>query len=704
MIPRLSPMLAPRLRSIDLFWRAANYLTVGMLYLRANPLLRDDLKFHHVKSRIRGHWGACPALSAIYAHVSDLSRRTGRRMRLVVGTGHAAPAILASLYLEGTLERIYPQLTRDLVGLTALFTSFASSDGFSTETGPEYPGTIYPGGELGGALAFAQGYAFSNANSFCVCVVGDGELETSLTQAAWQGFRFLSSADGRVLPVINANGYKMGSQSLYALQSHQEHVSQFAGYGLLPLFVGPDHRDIVNAFDTAYKELTASDRVCQPVIILETPKGWSGPAAFGDRPFLGTCDAHKPILTRTSVDDREREWLSSWLMSYRPRELFDVSGAPLSEVTECLPPPEHLLGMGHQIYMRKASSTQDSGGDSKHPIEAVAETLIRRIRQCNDILIFSPDELLSNRLGGLLGATRLKYGTSPSSIYASDGRVVEILNEHLCYAWCQGASAAGQRTVFLSYEAFAAIVDSMVAQHLKFLGGCENAAWRPATPAVNIILTSLGWHNTPTHHNPGFVDNLVGRKLRQVMIYMPVTAAATKRFLNEMLESDNRLNIMVINKRPLTRLSSLGLEIERQSGTSWRQLVSDTEGPARVSLVAVGDCMAEEALHAKDIINQRRPALQVRVVAVERVNCLEDAQDPDREALLSSIRGSSSRVFAYNGYPSTLQGVLWELGLNANTSVLGYRDADRTVSGPERFAANRASRFDIANEALRLLS
>lgn len=698
-------MLAPNVTSIEMFWRAANYLTVGMLYLEGNPLLREELNFKHFKKKIHGHWGACPAINAIYAHVSDLSRRTGRRMRLVVGSGHAGPAILSSLYLEGTLENVYPQFTRDLTGLTTLFRSFGSENGFSTEITPEYPGAIYAGGELGAALAFSQGYVLRNLETFCVCVIGDGELETSVTQASWQGFRFLSGdRDGRVLPIINANGYKMGSHSLHSLQSRDEHERLFEGYGLRPIFVGPNHRDIAVGFDAAYSILAAPGSTCQPVIVLETPKGWSGPSSFGDRLFAGTANSHKPILKNPSLDHRELNMIEAWLRSYRPVELFDVFGVPHPEISDCLPLRENVLGMSHQICHTQVTISPEPIRDCTQPIEAVSKNLIARMRAGNDFLIFSPDELGSNKLGELLQVTTLKYGDAENPVRSSGGQVLEILNEHLCYAWSQGFSAAGHCSVFISFEAFAPMLDSMVAQYLKFLKRCAMAPWRPVTPAINIILTSLGWHNTPTHHNPGCVDNFIGRQLQHVKIFMPITASAASLFLSEMLDSVNRVNIMVLSKHHLSKLSSIAADIDGRGQTKWRQLTTDGPGNTALSLIAIGDCIAEEALFAKDIINERCPHVPVQVIAIERLNFLEDPEDPDRKSLLTAIRDSSGRVFAYNGYPTTIQGVLWDMGLSVNTTVLGYRDEDGTPSGVSRFIINRVSRFDIAEEAMRLLS
>lgn len=697
-------MSPANLPSIELFWRAANYLTVGQLYLKANPLLRDPLRPEHFKQSILGHWGTCPAISAVYAHISDLSRRTGQRMRLIVGTGHAAPAILSCLYLEGNLAAVYPQFTRDLTGLVSLFNAFASSDGFSTEMTAAYPGALYAGGELGAALAFSQGYAFSNPTSFSICVVGDGELETSLTQASWQGFKFLSSTnDGKLLPVINANGYKMGSESLYALQSREDHALLYRGYGFNPMFVGPNHREIAEACDAAYTQLTSSNAALRPIIILESPKGWTAPRRLGQHPFAGTCGSHKPILRHPSADPREAEMIGAWLLSYRPDELFDASGAPVREITACLPPARAFLGTSHQFDQDPSSLVHPPTVKCRSSIEAVSLTLSDIIRELGDILIFSPDELTSNRLGNILQITSLKYGNVTDLAHASTGQVIEVLNEHLCYAWSQGYSSAGHRAVIVSYEAFAPMFDSMVAQHLKFLHGCTNTQWRPAYPSISIILTSLGWNNIATHHNPGFVDTLLGRGLPNVRVYMPVTALATAYFLQEMIGSYNRVNVMVLSKHELHRLSSISSAIDQGIGASWRELQDDPPRASRISLIALGDWMAEESLYAKDIINSRCPDASVRVVAVENVSCLERSGHSEREAFLSAIADSCC-VWAYNGYPKTIQALIWGVGVTAKTTVLGYRDHDQAGAGLGRFSENGVSRFEIADEAARLLS
>jgi len=701
----LQKLLATNLNSIELFWRAANYISAGMLYLKGNPLLRSELIFQHFKNPILGHWGTCPGINAIYAHVSDLSRRSGQRMRLIIGSGHAAPAILSSLYLEGSLEKINSKFSRDLNGLTNLFTSFASNEGFNTEITPQYPGMIFSGGELGAALAFSQGYALNNPHSFSICVIGDGELETSITQASWQGFKFLSSInDGKVLPIINANGYKMGSKSLYALLSYKEKECLFRGYGLFPIFVTADHQQIAETFNLAYLQLTKSESELNPVIILESPKGWTAPDKFGNRLFAGSMYSHKPILKNPSSDMHELEMIKMWLMSYKPEELFDAKGSPLQEIINCLPDEKNLLGSGHEIAPNLTKKILNDDIKSINPIEAIANNLIERIKNSKNFVVFSPDELSSNKFDKILDVTHLKFGKINDSIYCPTGQVIEILNEHLCYAWAHGYSMAGNQAVIIQYEAFAPILDSMMAQHLKFLIGSENIKWRMRSPSINIILTSLGWNNCPTHHNPSFVDNLIARNLKHVRIYLPVTSASALYFFNKMVESYNLINIMILSKNELKQISSNLDKIDKNICDSWRELKSDSIGSPKITLIGIGDCMVEEALYAKEIINSYCPDYFVRVIAIEDLNFFEESKNSELQSLRIKIADSSCCIWAYNGYPKTIKGLLWDLEITTNNKVLGYKDYDFTNGGIDRFYKNAASRFHIANEAVKLLS
>ncbi|MBU1013570.1 MAG: hypothetical protein KKG99_11230 [Bacteroidetes bacterium] len=696
-------LLEPNLKSIQLFWRAANYLSVGMLYLKNNPLLREELSLHHFKQGILGHWGACPGVNAIYAHASDLSRRSGQQIRLIVGSGHAGPAILSNLFLEGSLEKVYPEYKRNIEGMANLFNAFASNNGFNTEITPHYPGMLYSGGELGAALAFSQGYALNNPKSFSVCIIGDGELETSIAHASWQGFKFLSSNDGKILPVINANGYKMGSKSLYSLKSRIEHEQLFNSYGLIPMFIGDNHQQIAEAFNLAYLNLISSKTLLQPIIILESPKGWTAPEKFGTRLFEGSCNSHKPILKNPSKDTCELEMVKNWLLSYVPNELFDDDGSPFEEVTQCLPSSKNLFGFNHKANKGHKTLLKETIYNTESPIDTIIKDLINRMKESKDIIVFSPDELASNKFDKILEITKLKYCNLNDLVYSTHGNVIEILNEHLCYAWSQGFSMAGNHAVLISYEAFAPIFESLTAQHLKFLKILKKLKWQPSYPSVNIILTSLGWNNSSTHHNPGFVDNFIGRNQSHVKIYMPVTAKAAAIFFNEMMESYNQINIMVINKNKLEKISSLSNFIKEDSCKSWRVLQSDMLGDLKITIIAIGDIMAEESLCAKDILNSYYPEIFVRVVVIEDLSLLENSTHLEIEKFKSIITDSSGCVWAYNGYPKTIKGLLWDIGIIANTKVLGYLDYDQTNAGFERLSINAVSRYDIANEAIRLV-
>lgn len=705
--------LIPDTNSIERFWRAANYISAGMLYLKDNVLLRAAYDQSDFKVDIVGHWGACPGVNAVYAHTTDLIRRSGQPIRLVVGTGHAGSAILANLYLEGTLAKYYEKYSRDEAGLKSLFRDFGAPGGWDTEISPEYPGMLYAGGELGAALAFAQGCAFNASGSFTVSLIGDGELETALTQASWQGFKFLNPAqDGAVLPVINANGNKMGSVSLLGLMSRSEKTAFFEGHGLTPIFAGADHDEIARAFNTAYLRLIDQnpDQYKQPVVIIETPKGWTAPEMFGAEPFAGTHRSHKPVLKKPAVDTEQANSILAWLESYNPQELFDNLGSPLPGVTACLPSPEMRLGNSHFSklpsnitaigdYVPEQLAHRATPGNS---VKAIEQALTSLFSRHDDLLVFSPDEASSNQLGNLLRSGGMKFGKSVEGInkMGPSGKVVEVLSEHLCHAWAQGYASTERRSVLVSYEAFAPLLDSLAAQYLKFLDREKPISWRPAAVSLNIILTSLGWRNCATHHNPGFVDTLLGRGLDSVRIYSPSSPAAAQSSLVEMLSSSGLLNVMVVSKHDLPRLSA-ATENLRPALTfeAWHVLEGAQQSAPQISLVAMGDCMAEECLLAKDIICQEAPGLSVQVIAVQEIS-LFDRATRDKGKLLDKVADSVSTVWAYVGYPKTVRALLWESPSQGAQFIVGYKDRGKSAAGIARYVENEASRYHIAMAAV----
>ena len=697
-------MLETNVNSIKMFWNAANYLSTGMLYLKENPLLREALDFTHFKNKILGHWGTCPCVNAIYAHVSDLIRRTCSEIHLIVGIGHAGPAILSCTYLDGSLGHYYPNLSYGKEGIKQLFVTYANNNGFPTEISLQYPGTLYVGGELGAALAFAQGYAMQNPNSFSVCVMGDGELETSITQASWQGFGFLSKKyDGKILPVINANGYKMGSRSLFALMNQVEKERFLRGQGMEPIFVGTEHNEIATAFNTAYLQLMINDDgQHQPIIVLESPKGWTAPKKFNNSDFENSRNAHKPILKKPSRNMDELLMIAEWLHSYNPNDLFDSNGIPYSEVTDCLPSENLRLGYSHSRikptniifpYILKTTSNK---------VSSISEYLCE-VASSHSILVLSPDEIDSNRFGEVANIYHLKVGDRNNVVYYSKNQLIEILNEHLCFAWAQGYARAGGVPLIITYEAFASIFSSLSEQYLKNLSVAENINWQPDTPSINIILTSLGWFNTPTHHNPSFTDSLIGREHAHVSVYLPVFAETAVAMLKEMLNSKNRLNIMIMNKHRLTMLDSISYRVINGDYKAWTEISSDSSESVNITLVSIGDCMTEQALLAKDIIHKRERNRTVRVIAIEDLSLLESDTHPDLKFFLEKLGKSSCSVWIYNGFPKAIKSYLWNLGILNNVSVLGYIGKDQTSAGNDRFKANHVDSNDIAEEALLLV-
>lgn len=684
---------------IERFWRAANYITVAALYLHANPLTPQTLTPVDFKPVILGHWGVCPALNAVYAHTGDLIRRRGHPISLVVGPGHAGPALLACLFLDGTLESHDPTFTRDTDGFQRLIRAYGSSEGFPTEITSAYPGVEYVGGELGPALAFAQGTVMGSPDRLTVCMIGDGELETSITQATFQGFDLLDSAvDGTVLPVINANGHRMGSRSLWAARGIGALRRFLVAHGLTPIVVGANHTRIAQAFDEAYRRITDHRRRGWPVIVLRTPKGWSAPTFFGTTPFAGSHHSHKPALRRPAHDPGELDHVRDWLRSYDPETLFDSAGRPLPGVTACLPPPSQRIGAVDLPHPPEPPRPAELG-DPPNAFAAVREAVETGVSGDPEVFILSPDELHSNRFTAPTRSEPHPRGHVNGDGHSPGPRIIELLNEHLCFAWSCGLAAAGRRPIVVSYEAFAPAFASQADQLLKVLEDHRTGGRPTPWPSVNVILTSLGWWNTPTHHNPGWIDSLLTRPVDSIRVYLPVLPHTARRYVQDMLTSTGRLNVLVVSKNPLDRLEALShsLPPEPRSRT-WVELANDHDATDGITLVVVGDVMAEQALHAKEIVNarSRRP---VTVVAIEDLSVLHAPNHPDWRCLRPLLTGRRTSLWITNGRPHTIRGFLH--GLRLDAEVLGYIDKDHGNPGPDRFHANGVSPEAIAGRVLR---
>ncbi|MBN2564724.1 MAG: hypothetical protein JXB46_03345 [Candidatus Eisenbacteria bacterium] len=689
----------PDVRGIECFWRAANYLSLSLLYLRKFVLPARDLTRSDVRSRVFGHWGVCPSVNAVYGQVCDLARRHGLRTQLVVGPGHAGPSLLACAFLDGSLEVSYPEFTRDRDGMTRLLESYGSDTGFPTEISASYPGVDFVGGELGSALGFAQGLAIGSPQRLVVCLIGDGELETALGQSSFQGFDFLSpAADGMVLPVINANGHRMGSRSLWSMRSRSRQVDFLRAHGLCPEYVGTDHGEFARALDIAVDHTRGCDG-SWPAVVLETPKGWSGPTELNGLTFAGTRRAHKPLLRDPARNSDELESLRHWLMSYEPETLFDPAGRPSADVLRCVP----AFGAGITSVQETARSTpvmMDAGPAARTAFDAI-RVAVREMAQNHDqVYLVSPDELESNQFSAQSAATPLRHGRCDDPEFSPTSRILEILNENLCFAWSLGLAASGRFPFLITYEAFAPVFASQADQALKFLTASLENGWSRPSFSVNLILTSLGWYNTPTHHNPGFVDSLLLRETTGVQVYMPVRPQHAVQHLRQAVASAGKLNVFVVSKHGLRALRSLeppDVPPDEGPDAGWTEIVPPGQlGPVAVTLVTIGDLMAEQALQAIPTLAEH-VGCRASVVAVEDLSLLVNSHHSGRESFRRRLAGGAGAVWLYNGRPGVVKARLVELGLPVDSVVLGYQDHDQSPSGVARLRANGIDAATIVN-------
>ncbi len=707
-----------QLMSIDMFWRATNYLAVAQLYLRDNALLERPLRGSDFKERIVGHWGAIPGINFIYAHLCDLARRTDLPIAFVLGTGHAAPAILACLYLEGTLERYYPSYTRTRDGLNKFVCSFARYNGFQTEVSAHVPGTILAGGELGQALSVAQGAALDNSDLVIACVVGDGELETGPAASALLGSRVLQSTQaGIVVPLVNLNGFKMGSISVFSTFSDAQLQAYFYGLGYTPIIVGPSHYAMAEALDWVASILTIgeSDYPRQnPLLIFRSPKGWTGPREMNDQPFEGSVTSHKPLLRNPARSPSETTVIEQWLRSYHPEELFAPDGSPRLEVLNCLPPQSKRLSElweRHDVAKRVSLTIPVAKEVSQNVTVSAIEELGKFLgdifdsnEESNNFRLFSPDELTSNRLSAVLDHTSLclpakikreRYSASAKS------RVMEILSEHVCQGWLQGYLQTGRYGLFATYEAFAPIVASMVGQYCKFLKDSLNISWRLSTPSLNYLLTSLGWHNCYTHQNPDFMGTLLVRSLPFIRIYTPSDANCMLACATEILKSHDMVNLLVASKNPLpVWFDAVTAQDHMRVGASVVKWKADLEdGRTDAVLVGVGDCALAESLAAFELLKKHLPMIGVRVIAVGELTALGSPaiyRHAIPPACFEKLFTANRPVlFNFIGYPATLKGLLADR-FNANHfQVVGYSEEN----APTPFGMlmrNSVSRFHLA--------
>ncbi len=736
--PRLSD---DELSLIDAYWRAANYLSVGQIYLLDNPLLRDRLAPEHVKPRLLGHWGTTPGLNLIYAHLNRVIRARDADVIYITGPGHGGPGLVANAYLEGTYSEVYSGIEEDVDGLRKLFRQFSFPGGIPSHVAAETPGSIHEGGELGYALVHAYGAAFDNPGLVVACVVGDGEAETGPLAASWHSTKFLDPVtDGAVLPILHLNGYKIATPTVLARLPHAELESLMAGYGYRPITVAGDdpanvHQQLAVAFDEAFDQIAAIQQAARvdgvverplwPMIVLRTPKGWTGPHEVDGKQVEGTWRSHQVPLAETRTNKKHLAQLEDWLRSYRPEELFDDDGGLRPELRALAPSGTRRMSANPHanggVLLRDLDMPdfRDYAVDVDKPAAATAEatkvlgTFLRDViaRNTDRFRLMGPDETASNRLTPVLEATDkvwLAEREPGDENLAPDGRVMEVLSEHLCQGWLEGYLLTGRHGLFNCYEAFVHIVDSMLNQHAKWLTSSAELSWRRPIASLNYLLTSHVWrqdHNGASHQDPGFIDHVANKRPEVVRVYLPPDANTLLSVGDHCLRSRHYVNVIVAGKQPA--LTYLGMDeaiAHCTRGLGIWEWASNADGEPDVVMACAGDVPTLETLAAVDILRRELPDLAVRVVNVVDIMRLQpDSEHPhglsDREfdALFTTDKPI---IFAYHGYPWLIHRLTYRRGNHAQLHVRGFKERGTTTTPFDMVMLNDLDRFHLVMDVI----
>jgi xylulose-5-phosphate/fructose-6-phosphate phosphoketolase len=732
---------AEELRLINAYWRAANYLSVGQIYLLANPLLREPLRPEHIKPRLLGHFGTTPGLNLIYAHLNRTIRARDLNAIYIAGPGHGGPGLVANAYLEGTYTERYPHVTLDENGLRELFRQFSFPGGIPSHAAPETPGSIHEGGELGYSLAHAVGAAFDNPDLLVACVVGDGEAETGPLATSWHGNKFLNPlGDGVVLPVLHLNGYKIANPTVLARIPQTELVSLLEGYGWRPIVVAGDepmrvHQAFAAALDEALDEIAEIQRAARedgvterpqwPMLVLRTPKGWTGPKEVDGLPVEGTWRAHQVPVTDVRDNPDHLRILEDWLRSYRPEELFDDAGRPVPELVELPPRGERRMSAnpnanGGELLrdlvlpdFRDYAVEVAAPGTTFNEATRVLGGFLRDVIAANedDFRLFGPDETASNRLDAVLQATNKVWEAEiePTDEHlARQGRVVEVLSEHLCQGWLEGYLLTGRHGLFNCYEAFIHIVDSMFNQHAKWLKVTRQIPWRRPVASLNYLLSSHVWrqdHNGFTHQDPGFIDLVVNKKAEVIRVYLPPDANTLLSVADHCLRSRNYVNVIVAGKQPaLNYLSMDDAIIHCTRGAGIWEWASNDQGVPDVVLACCGDVPTLETLAAAALLREHLPKLGVRVVNVVDLMRLQPESvhphglsDREFDALFTTDRPV---VFAYHGYPTLIHRLTYRRANHRNLHVHGYKEEGTTTTPFDMVMLNDLDRFHLVIDVI----
>jgi xylulose-5-phosphate/fructose-6-phosphate phosphoketolase len=736
------PLAAEELRLIDAYWRAANYLSVGQIYLLDNPLLTRPLRLDDIKPRLLGHWGTTPGLNLVYAHVNRVIKKLDLDAIYIIGPGHGGPAAVANAYLEGTYTERYPDITMDTIGMRKLFRQFSFPGGIPSHVAAETPGSIHEGGELGYALVHAYGAAFDNPDLTVFCIVGDGEAETGPLAASWHSNKFVNPArDGAVLPILHLNGYKIANPTVLARIPESELRDLLQGYGHAPIFVSGDdpamvHQELAASLDLALNEIrliqeaARSDhnpsRPSWPMIVLRTPKGWTGPKVVDGQQIEGTFRAHQVPVTDFAAKPDHVRILDEWMRSYRPNELFDQSGAPIPELAT-LPPRgnrrmsanPHANG-GELLKDLRLPDFRDYGvavtkpGTTTSEATRVLGEYLRDVVKANpnSFRIMGPDETASNRLGAVFEATNRAWDAElvPGDDHlAPDGRVMEVLSEHMCEGWLEGYLLTGRHGLFDCYEAFIHIIDSMFNQHAKWLKVTREIPWRRPIASLNYLLSSHVWrqdHNGFSHQDPGFIDHVINKKAEVIRVYLAPDANCLLSVGDHCLRSRDYVNVIVAGKQPALNYLSIDEAIAhctRGLGI-WAWASTDEGRDPDVVLACAGDVPTLETVAAADLIRRHLPQLAVRVVNVVDLMRLQPATEHPHGMSDAEFDEVFTRdkpvIFAHHGYPWLIHRLTYRRTNHSNIHVRGYKEEGTTTTPFDMVMLNDLDRFHLVMDVI----
>jgi xylulose-5-phosphate/fructose-6-phosphate phosphoketolase len=738
------PLSPDDLRKIDAYWRAANYLSIGQIYLFDNPLLTEPLKAEHVKPRLLGHWGTTPGLNFIYVHLNRAIKRDDLNMIYICGPGHGGPGMVANTYLEGTYSEFFPNITQDAEGLKRLFTQFSFPGGIPSHAASQTPGSINEGGELGYSLLHAYGAVFDNPDLIAACVIGDGEAETGALATSWHSNKFLNPArDGAVLPILHLNGYKIAGPTVLARIPRTELTELLKGYGYHPYFIDghepdPMHQAMAETLDQCLAEIHAiqkdarehgfKQRPTWPMIVLISPKGWTGPKVVDGLQIEGTFRAHQVPLDEVRTNPEHLKILEWWLKSYRPEELFDDRGRFVRELAALAPTGERRMGANPHAngglllkelripdfrnYAVEVSKPGVSLGEATRVLGGLLRDVMTQNAEAKNFRVFGPDETASNRLGALFEVTDRD---SVAQTFAFDdhvsatGRVLEVLSEHMCEGWLEGYLLTGRHGFFSCYEAFIHIVDSMFNQHAKWLKESKTVPWRRPIASLNYLLTSHVWrqdHNGFSHQDPGFVDLVVNKKADIVRVYFPPDANCLLSVADHCLRSRNYVNVIVAGKQPSLQYLDMDAAIKHcTAGVGiWEWASTDSAGEPDVVMACCGDVPTLETLAAIDVLRQHLPDIRIRVVNVVDLMTLEPQSehphglsDRDFDAIFTRDKPI---VFAFHGYPWLIHRLTYRRTNHDNLHVRGYKEEGTTTTPFDMTVLNDLDRFHLAGDVI----